>query len=69
MTHTISVRRAFSEIGRLLEHFAVVVIGLVMMVVGLGLSVTIVLLPAGVVLGLAGCGIFVAGLFGHLDAR
>jgi len=35
----------------------------------LGLSVTIVLLPAGVVLGLAGCGIFVAGLFGHLDAR
>jgi hypothetical protein len=28
-----------------------------------------IMLPVGVVLGLAGAGLFVAGLFGHLDGR
>ena len=69
MTHTITVRRVFGEIGRFMEHFVVVVLGFVLMVVGLALGVTMIMLPAGIVLGLLGVGLFVAGIFGHLDSR
>ena len=69
MTHTFSVRRLFGEISTLLEHLAVIVVGFVLMVVGLGLGVTMIMLPVGVVLGLVGAGLFVAGIFGHLDSR
>jgi hypothetical protein len=44
-------------------HIAAIVIGLVMMIVGLGLGVTMIMLPVGVVVGLLGVAIFVAGLF------
>jgi len=69
MTHAITVRRMFGEVARLLEHFAVVSLGCVLMVVGLGLGVTMIMLPVGLVLGLTGAGLLVAGLFGHLDRR
>jgi hypothetical protein len=69
MTHTMTVRRVFGEISRILEHFAVIVLGFVLMVVGLGLGVTMIMLPVGLVLGLVGIGLFVAGIFGHLDSR
>ena len=48
-----------------LGHVAAVVVGFVMMMVGLGLGVTMIMLPVGIVVGLAGCAIFVAGLFAH----
>jgi hypothetical protein len=38
-----------------------------MMVIGLGLGVTMIMLPAGIVIGLAGAAIFVGGLFARLD--
>jgi hypothetical protein len=69
MTHTLTVRRVFAEIGGFLEHFVVVVLGFVLMVIGLGLGVTMIMLPVGIVLGLVGMGLFVAGIFGHLDSR
>jgi hypothetical protein len=69
MTHTFSVRRLFGEASAFLEHFLVVVLGFVLMVVGLGLGVTMIMLPIGIVLGLTGAGLFVAGIFGHLDSR
>ena len=43
-------------------HLAAVPGGLVMMVLGVGLSVTMVLLPVGIPLGLAGLGVFVWGM-------
>jgi hypothetical protein len=43
-------------------HLAAIIAGLVMMVLGVGLSVTMVLLPIGIPLGLAGLGVFVWGL-------
>ena len=52
-----------------LGHIAAVIIGFVMMVVGLGLGVTMVMLPVGLVIGLAGVAIFVGGLFAHLDDK
>ena len=65
MTHTVSIRRVFGEIGGFLEHFAIVVLGFVLMIIGLGLGVTMIMLPVGLVFGLAGAGLFVAGIFGH----
>jgi hypothetical protein len=50
-------------------HVAAVVVGLVMMIVGLGLGVTMVLLPVGFGVGLFGVALFVWGLFGRTDER
>jgi hypothetical protein len=52
-----------------LGHVVAVIVGFVMMVVGLGLGVTMVLLPVGIVIGLLGVAIFVAGLFAHITRR
>lgn len=46
-----------------LGHVAAIVIGLVMMIIGLGLGVTMIMLPVGLVVGLVGLGLFVSGLF------
>ena len=48
-----------------LGHIAVILVGFVMMIVGLGLGVTLVMLPFGVVIGLVGAAIFVGGIFGR----
>ena len=48
-------------------HLAAVVLGVVMMIVGLGLGVTMIMLPVGVVVGLVGVALVVAGLFAHFD--
>jgi hypothetical protein len=49
-----------------LLHIAAVIVGFVMMVVGLGLGVTMIMLPVGIVVGLLGVAIFVGGLFAHI---
>lgn len=56
-----------NTIEAVLGHITAVIIGFVMMVVGLGLGVTMIMLPVGVVLGLAGAAIFIGGLFVHID--
>ena len=50
-----------------LGHIAAVILGFVMMVVGLGLGVTMIMLPVGIVIGLVGAAIFVGGLFAHIN--
>jgi len=52
-----------------LGHIAAVIIGLVMMVVGLGLGVTMIMLPVGLVIGLAGVAMFIGGLFARIDQK
>jgi hypothetical protein len=47
---------------RVAFHLVAIVAGLVMMVLGLGLGVTMVLLPVGLPLGLAGLVVFIWGL-------
>ncbi len=49
-----------------LAHVAAVVIGFGLMVFGLGLGVTMVMLPVGLIVGVFGVGVFVWGLLGHL---
>ena len=47
-------------------HAAAILGGLVMMVAGLGLALTVALLPVGLVVGLLGLFIFGAGAYGHI---
>jgi hypothetical protein len=43
-------------------HFLMAIVGLVVMMVGVGLSVTMVLLPIGIPIGLAGLALLTWGL-------
>lgn len=52
-----------------LGHIAAVIVGFVMMVVGLGLGVTMIMLPVGIVIGLIGAAIFVGGLFARINQK
>jgi hypothetical protein len=49
-----------------LGHIAAVILGFIMMVVGLGMGVTLIMLPVGIVIGLLGAAIFVGGLFARV---
>lgn len=59
MTHVLS----FQTLLSFAEHAAFVIVGFVLMVIGLGLGVTMIMLPVGIVLGLAGFAMFAGGLF------
>ena len=59
-------RRLLQAGERILGHVAAVVIGFALMVIGLGLGVTMIMLPVGLVVGLLGAMLFVWGLVGHL---
>ena len=52
-----------------LGHIAAVIVGFVMMVVGLGLGVTMIMLPVGLVVGLLGAAIFIGGLFARVGDK
>ena len=65
MPHTFGLR----GIVGLMEHAAFVIIGFVLMVVGLGLGVTIMMLPVGIVVGLVGLAMFLGGLFARINAK
>jgi hypothetical protein len=56
-------------VGHFLEHAAAVALGIVLMVVGLGLGVTMIMLPVGVVIGLIGVLLVVGGVFARIDER
>ena len=53
----------------ILGHIATVIVGFVLMVLGLGLGVTMVLLPVGIVIGLIGVAMVVGGLFARVDQK
>ena len=50
-------------------HVAAVIIGFAMMVIGLGPGVTMIMLPVGLVVGLAGVALFISGIFGHFSGE
>ena len=58
MSHIITRQRVLG----VFEHMLAIVLGLLFMVLGLGLSVTMFMLPVGLVVGLAGFAMFVAGM-------
>jgi hypothetical protein len=60
------LRRVLTMGGHFLGHVAAVVLGFVMIIVGLAMGVTMVLLPAGIVIGLLGVALVVAGVFARI---
>jgi len=52
-----------------LGHLAAIVVGFVMMVAGLGLGVTMIMLPVGLVVGLAGAAMFIGGCFARINSE
>jgi hypothetical protein len=65
MAHTIAARRIVDGFVGFFEHAAIVVVGFVLMLIGLALGVTMIMLPAGIVIGLIGVLLVVGGLFTH----
>ncbi len=57
----------WTGVTHFLEHAAAVIVGFVLMVVGLGLGVTMIMLPVGVAVGLLGVAIFIGGLLVRID--
>jgi hypothetical protein len=55
--------------GRLAVHVLALVAGMVLMVVGLGMGVSVVMLPVGIPVGLFGVLLFLWGLSGHPEQQ
>jgi hypothetical protein len=62
-----AVRHTADIVGRVFHRLAALIVGFVLMVAGVGMTASIVMLPAGVVLGLLGVLIFLGGLFAPAD--
>ena len=56
-------------LGNLVSHTAAIVIGFVLMAIGLGMGVTVFMLPVGVPVGLLGLGMFLWGMFERTRRR
>ena len=52
-----------------LGHAAAIFIGFVMMILGLGLGVTLIMLPVGLVVGFLGLAIFLGGIFARVNQK
>ena len=63
MSHIITRQRTLSVV----EHVLAIVVGFIFMVLGLGLSVTMIMLPIGLIVGLAGFAMFVSGICVRFD--
>ena len=50
--------------GRGLVHLGAIVVGFILMIVGVAMGVTVVMLPAGIAVGIAGLFVFLWGIFG-----
>jgi hypothetical protein len=70
------VRKGTLQVGDVVEkgeivllHIAAIIGGLILMIVGLAMGVSMVLLPVGVVVGLAGFAMFVWGLLDYSSLK
>ena len=64
---TQTIRRSLGAVGRLLGHVAAAIIGSVIIAVGLGMMVTVVMLPVGILTSLLGILVVLGGLFAGDD--
>ena len=61
-----ALRHLLTMAGHFLGHVTAVVLGFVLIIVGLAMGVTIVMLHAGIVIGLIGVALVVGGMFARL---
>jgi hypothetical protein len=69
MSSATAPRRLVDFFVGLFEHAFFVIAGFVLMVLGLGLGVTMIMLPVGLVIGLAGLAMFVGGFFARINTK
>ena len=69
MAYVTSTRTFGAAVAGLAEHIAFTLVGFVLMVLGLGLVVTIIMLPVGLAIGLLGLAMFVGGLTVRINRR
>ena len=62
-------RQWVGTVETILGHVAAIVVGFIMMVVGLGLGVTVIMLPVGLVVGLIGVALFISGWVSWSDQK
>jgi len=62
MADVTAPRRIVDFLVGLFEHAFFVIAGFVLMVLGLGLGVTMIMLPVGIVIGLLGFAMFIGGM-------
>jgi len=55
--------------GRFVAHILALVVGMIFMVAGIAMGVTIVMLPIGIPLGFVGLVLFLWGLFGGGEGK
>ena len=67
MTNALRLHSWLSVFIHFLEHSAAVIVGLLLMIIGLGLGITMIMLPFGIVVGLLGFAIVIAGIFTRID--
>lgn len=63
MSHIITRRLALG----VLEHALAIIVGCILMILGLGLGETMIMLPVGLVVGLAGFALFISGMCVRFD--
>jgi hypothetical protein len=64
-----SARETLRVGENLAAHVVAIAVGAAMMVTGIGMGVTMILIPVGVPLGLVGLGVFCWGVWGFGEAR
>jgi hypothetical protein len=65
-----STRKELAEgVARFFGHATAIVVGLVLMFAGIAMGVSLVLLPVGIPVGLAGLFVFLWGLFGGSEEK
>ena len=69
MASVISSRTFGVAAAGIAEHVAFTMVGFALMVLGLGLGVTIIMLPVGLAIGLLGLAMFVGGLTVRINQR
>jgi hypothetical protein len=62
-------RQWVGTVETILGHVAAIVVGFFMMIVGLGLGVTMIMLPVGLVVGLIGVALFISGWVSWSDQK
>jgi hypothetical protein len=70
MSEQESRARGFArEVGNFFGHVAAIIVGLIVMVAGLAMGVSIVMLPIGLAIGFAGLLLFGWGLLGYTRSK
>ena len=67
MSHLVAPRRIVDFFVGVFEHAFFAIAGFMLMVLGLGLSVTMVMRPAGLAIGLLGFAMFAGGMTVRMD--